>query len=117
MKDIVFIKDLQIKTTIGIYEWERKIKQTLAFDIEMATDIKKAAETDNIDDALNYKEVAKRVIETVETSKVFLVETLAETVANLILEEFDIPWVKLTLHKIGAVRGSKSVGLVIERGK
>ncbi len=117
MKDIVFINDLRIKTTIGVYEWERKIRQTLAFDIEMATDIKKAASSDSIDDALNYKEVAKRVIDTVESSEYFLVETLAEKIANLILEEFKISWVKLTLHKMGAVRGSKSVGLVIERGK
>lgn len=117
MKDIVFINDLRVTTTIGIYDWERKIKQTLSFDIEMATDITKAASTDSINDALNYKAVAKRVIDTVESSEFFLVETLAEKIASLILEEFKIPWVKLTLHKMGAVRGSKSVGLVIERGK
>lgn len=115
MNDIVFIRDLRIDTTIGIYDWERKIKQTLSFDIDMATDIRKAAVSDHIDDALSYKGVAKRVIAYVEDSEFLLVETLAENIANIIIEEFSVPWLKLTLHKVGAVRGSKSVGLIIER--
>ncbi len=114
--DIVFIHDLQIDTVIGIYDWERKIRQTISLDIEMATDISKAAKSDNIDDTLSYKTVAKRLIDFVENSEFELVEALAEEICRIVREEFDVPWVKLTLHKPGAVRGSKSVGVIIERG-
>ncbi len=114
--DIVFIHDLQIETVIGIYDWERKIRQTVSLDIEMATDVAQAAASDDIDDALSYKSVAKRLIEFVERSEYELVETLAEQICRIIREEFGVPWVRLTLHKPGAVRGSKSVGVVIERG-
>lgn len=114
--DIVFIEDLQIDTVIGIYDWERKIRQTVSLDIEMATDIGAAAKSDNIDDTLSYKTVAKRLIEFVEKSEYELVEALAEEICRIIRDEFDVPWVKLTLHKPGAVRGSKSVGVIIERG-
>ena len=115
--DIVFIQDLQIETVIGIYDWERKIRQTISLDVEMATDIDKAGKSDNIEDALSYKTVAKRLIDFVEQSEYELVEALAEKICSIILEEFSVPWVKLTLRKPGAVRGSKSVGVIIERGK
>ncbi len=115
--DIVFIHALQIETVIGIYDWERKIRQKISLDIEMATDIAKAAKSDNIDDALSYKTVAKRLIDFVEESEFELVEALAEKICSIIMEEFAVPWVKLTLHKPGAVRGSKSVGVIIERGQ
>lgn len=114
--DIIFIRDLRIDTVIGIYEWERSIRQTVSLDLEMATDIRKAAATDHIDDTLNYKEVAKRVIAFVEQSSFQLVETMAERIAELVLEEFAVPWLRLTLNKGGAVRGAKGVGIVIERG-
>ena len=114
--DIVFIHDLKIETVIGIYDWERKIRQAISIDLEMATDISKAAKSDNIDDALSYKTVAKRLIDFVEASEFELVEALAEKICSIVLEEFSVPWVKLTLHKPGAVRGSKSVGVIIERG-
>jgi dihydroneopterin aldolase len=114
--DIVFIHDLKIETVIGIYDWERKIRQTISLDLEMATDISKAAKSDNIDDALSYKTVAKRLIDFVEQSEFELVEALAEKICSIVLEEFAVPWVKLTLHKPGAVRGSQSVGVIIERG-
>ncbi len=114
--DIIFIRDLRIDTVIGIYEWERAIKQTLAFDLEMATDIARSAASDNIDDTLNYKAVAKRVIAFVEDSEYLLVETLAERVAELVRQEFSVPWIRLTLNKGGAVRGAQGVGVVIERG-
>lgn len=114
--DIVFIHDLRIETVIGIYDWERKIRQVISLDIEMATDISKAASSDNIDDTLSYKSVAKRLIEFVEQSEYELVEALAEEICRIVREEFAVPWVKLTLHKPGAVRGSKSVGVIVERG-
>ena len=115
--DIVFIHDLKIETVIGIYDWERKIRQTISLDLEMATDIRAAAKSDNIDDALSYKSVAKRLIDYVEQSEFELVEALAEQICSIVREEFDVPWVKLTLHKPGAVRGSRSVGVIIERGQ
>ena len=114
--DIVFIEDLKIDTVIGIYDWERKIRQTVSLDIQMAVNIREAARSDNINDTLSYKSVAKRLIEFVRESEYELVEALAEEICRLIRDEFDVPWVKLTLHKPGAVSGSKSVGVVIERG-
>ncbi len=115
--DIVYIRDLKIQTVIGIFEWERAIKQTISLDLEMATDIRPAAATDSIDDALDYKSVAKRIIHFVETSDFQLVETLAERIAAIVLEEFKVPWLRLRLSKPGAVRGSQDVGVVIERGE
>ncbi len=115
-QDIVFIEDLRIETIIGIYDWEREVKQTIALDIEMAADNVKAAASENIDDALNYKAVAKRLIAFTEDSKFQLVETLAESLAAIILNEFKVPWCRLKLRKMGAVTGSRSVGVIIERG-
>ena len=114
--DIVFINDLRIETIIGIYDWERKVKQTISLDLEMGADIRKAAKTDAIEDTLNYKAVAKRLISFVGESEYQLVETLAEKIAEIVLNEFSVPWVKLTVHKPGAVRGSRDVGVIIERG-
>jgi dihydroneopterin aldolase len=115
--DIIFLRGLEIETVIGIYDWERKIKQTVVLDLEMAADIHKAAESDRIEDALDYKAVAKRIIEFVEASDFFLVETLAERVAGIILQEFSVPWVRLMLNKRGAIRGASDVGILIERGE
>ena len=114
--DIVFINELRIETIIGIYDWERKVKQTISLDLEMGADIQKSAATDAIDDTLNYKAVAKRLIAFVEDSEYQLVETLAEKIAGIVLSEFNVPWLKLTVHKPGAVRGSRDVGVIIERG-
>ncbi len=113
--DLIFIHDLRVEATIGIFDWERRIKQALVLDLEMATDIRKAAASDDIKDTLNYKSVAKRLIEFVEASEFQLVETLAERIAQIILTEFDVPWMKLRLNKQGALRGARDVGLVIER--
>ena len=115
--DIVYIRDLRVETIIGIYDWERKIKQTVAIDLDMATDVKQAAETDAIDDALDYKTLAKCVIQFVESSEFQLVETLAEKIAELILKEFGVTWLRLNLNKPGALRGSRDVGVIIERGQ
>lgn len=114
--DIIFLRDLRIPTVIGIFDWERAVKQTVVLDLEMAADIRRAAASDHIDDTLNYKAVAKRLIEFVGQSEFQLVETLAERVAAVVLEEFDVPWVRLTLNKQGAVRGARDVGVIIERG-
>lgn len=114
--DTVFVEDLRIETVIGIYDWERKIKQTVALDLEMAFDNRKPASTDKIEDTLDYKAVAKRLIAFVESSHFELVETLAEQCAHIVRAEFQVPWLRLKLSKPGAVRGSKAVGVIIERG-
>ncbi len=114
--DIIFLRGLQIDTIIGIYEWEREIKQTVILDLEMAADIRQAATTDSIENTLDYKAVSKRVISFVESSSFYLVETLAEKTAEIILSEFSVPWLKLTLNKKGAIRGASDVGIIIERG-
>lgn len=114
--DIIYLRDLRIDTIIGIYDWERRMKQTIIIDLEMATDIRKAANSDNIEDTLNYKDVAKRLMSYVGDSEFELVETLAEKIAEIILTEFKVPWLRLSLNKKGAVRGVRDVGVIIERG-
>lgn len=114
--DIIFLKELRIEAIIGIYDWERNTKQPVVLDLEMATDIRKAAASDEIEETLNYKAVAKRLIDFVGDSHFQLVETLAERVAEIILQEFSVPWVRVTLNKEGAVRGASGVGVIIERG-
>ncbi|PKM22954.1 MAG: dihydroneopterin aldolase [Gammaproteobacteria bacterium HGW-Gammaproteobacteria-14] len=114
--DIVYIRDLKVATVIGIFDWERRIRQTVSLDLEMATDIRRAAASDHIDDALDYKAVGKRLIAFIEESEFQLVETLAERVADIVIGEFGVPWMKLRLSKPGALRGSQDVGIIIERG-
>ena len=114
--DWVFIEDLRVQTVIGIFDWEREIKQTVSLDLEMAFDIVAAARSDNIADTLDYKAVSKRLIQFVEKSEYQLVEALAEECARIILAEFPVPWLRLKLGKPGAVRGSSAVGVIIERG-
>ncbi|MES9860489.1 MAG: dihydroneopterin aldolase [Candidatus Thiodiazotropha sp. LLP2] len=113
--DIVFIRDLRIETVIGIYEWERGITQTVIFDLEMGADIAKGAKSDAIEDAVDYKAVSKRLVSFVRESKFQLVETLAERCAEIVLNEFQVPWVRLTLNKVGAVSAARDVGVIIER--
>ena len=114
--DIVYIRELEIDAIIGIYDWERETKQTVSIDLEMGCDNTKAAASEDIADALDYKSVAKRLISFVEGSESLLVETLAERIAAIVLEEFSVPWLRLRLGKPGAVTGSKDVGVIIERG-
>lgn len=115
--DIVYIRDLKIETVIGIFDWERRIRQTVSLDLEMACDIRKAAASDHIDDALDYKSVAKRLISFVGESEFQLVETMAERISDIVRNEFNVPWLRLRLSKPGAVRGSQDVGVIIERGE
>ncbi|ANE54220.1 MULTISPECIES: dihydroneopterin aldolase [Methylomonas] len=115
--DIIFLGGLEIDTVIGIYDWERKIKQKVILDIEMGCDIRKAAASDDIAHALDYKTVSDRVVDFVERSEFYLVETLIEEVANILLGEFKIPWIKITLNKKGAISRARDVGIIIERGQ
>ena len=114
--DIIYLNDLRIDTVIGIYDWERRTKQTVIFDIEMVVDVSKAAQSDNIDDTVSYKAVAKRLISFVSAAQFELIETLAERVAGILLDEFKVQWCRLRLNKRGAVRGVRDVGIIIERG-
>ena len=113
--DKVFIEALEIECVIGIYDWERTIKQPIVLDIEMAFDNRVPAASDSIDDTLDYKSVSKRLIQFVSESSFGLVETLAERCCEIILSEFNVSHVKMKLSKIGAVRGAKAVGVMIER--
>ncbi|HEX5788178.1 MAG TPA: dihydroneopterin aldolase [Woeseiaceae bacterium] len=115
--DIIFLHDLRVETVIGIWDWERRIRQTVVIDLEMAADIAAAAATDKVDDTLNYKLVAKRVQQFVAASDFQLVETLAERIADIIRGEFAVPWVRVRVCKPGAIRGARDVGVVIERGQ
>jgi dihydroneopterin aldolase len=115
-QDIVYIRDLEIRTVIGIYDWERQIKQKVSIDLEMAADIARAAETDAIADTLDYKSIAKAIIAFTEASSFQLVETLAERIAEIVIKDFGVSWLRLRVSKPGAVRGSRDVGVIIERG-
>ena len=115
MTDKIFIHALKTEAIIGIFDWERQVKQTVIVDIELSADIRKAALSDSIDDTINYKRIAKRVLKFVEESKFHLVETLAERIAMLVLNDFGIGWVRISLSKPGAIRSSRDVGVALER--
>lgn len=115
--DTIFLEELEVETTIGIWDWERKIRQTVSIDLEIGADIRRAAKQDDIDAALNYKAVAKRVQQFVSESEYQLVETLAEGIAELILEEFETPWIRVRVSKPRAISGAKDVGVSIHRSK
>lgn len=115
--DIVYIKELQIQTVIGIYDWEREIRQAVSIDLDMATDIRPAAATEDIGKTLNYKAISKRLIAFVEAAQFLLIETMAEEIAAIVLSEFPVSWLRLRLGKPGAVTGACDVGVIIERGE
>jgi len=113
--DKIFLTALTTECIVGIWDWERKIKQTVVIDVEMAANVRKAAATDKIEDTLDYKAVAKRIFQFVEESQFQLVETLTERIAEVIVREFKVEWVRVKLNKQGAIRGSRDVGIIIER--
>ena len=113
--DRIFLRELNVPAVIGIWEWERRITQTISLDLEMATDVRAAAAEDSIDAALNYKDIAKRLIAFTSESRFLLVETLAEAVARIIVTEYGVTWVRVSVAKPGAIEGSREVGVVIER--
>ena len=115
--DSIFLRELKVETVIGIWDWERRIRQTVSIDLEMSADIRRAAKTDSIEDTLNYKAVAKRVQQFVADSEFQLVETMAENISELVLAEFDVPWIQVRVSKPGAIRGAKDVGVRIHRSK
>lgn len=114
--DIVFIRELQIDTVIGVYDWERRVRQTLSLDLEMAFDNRPAAGSDDVRDALDYSAVAQQLIDLVSGSQYQLLESLAERCAELVMREFPVPWLRLKVSKPGAVKQARDVGVIIERG-
>ena len=115
MKDIIYIKDLRVKTIIGIFDWERKVKLEVSIDFEFPFDCKKAAAKDSIEDSTDYKTICKAVIKLVEESSFQLQESLAEGIASLVKDQFKVESIKLRVSKPGALRGAKDVGLIIHR--
>jgi dihydroneopterin aldolase len=113
--DKIFLSQLSVECIVGIWDWERRVKQTVIIDVELAADIRKAAATDHIDDTIDYKRVAKRLLTFVGESQFQLVETLTESIARVIITEFGVSWVKVRLNKRGAIRGARDVGIEIER--
>lgn len=113
--DIIFLTGLTTDCIIGIWDWERRVKQKVVVDLEMSADIRRAAASDAIEDTLDYKKVAKRLLAFVGDSQFQLVETLAERIAQMVVTEFDVAWVRVRLNKQGAIRGSRDVGILIER--
>lgn len=115
--DTIFIRELRIEAVIGLWEWEQRIRQVISLDLELAADIRRTAATDSIPDTLNYKAIAKRLIAFVEESRFQLVESLAQAIGELLMAEFSVSWLRLSVHKPGALRGARDVGVTIERGK
>ena len=113
--DIIFLSGLTTECIIGIWDWERRVKQKVVVDLEMGADIRRAAGSDRIDDTLDYKRVSKRLLQFIGDSEFQLVETLTERIAELVITEFSLPWVRVRLNKQGAIRGSRDVGILIER--
>ncbi len=115
--DIVYLHGLRLATVIGVWEWERQMKQTLVVDLDMGKDIRRAAETDAVDDTIDYKRVADRMAALAEDSDFSLVESLAERIAAILLAEFELEWVRVRIDKQGALREASNVGVIIERSR
>lgn len=115
--DIVFVKDLRFKTIIGCWDWERQVAQYVSIDLDMGWDNTRPAASEDLNDALNYKAVSKRVQQHVVDKQFELVETAADSIASLVMDEFSVPWIRVAIHKPFAVTGSKSVGVIVERGE
>ncbi|MEE9492726.1 MAG: dihydroneopterin aldolase [Gammaproteobacteria bacterium] len=114
--DTTFINDLRVETVIGVHDWERKIRQTLSVDVEMACDTAAAAKTDNLDKAIDYSAVCERLLAVATDSECQLLETLAETLCHTIMDEFNVAWMRLRLNKRAAIKQAGGVGIIIERG-
>lgn len=115
--DRIFLRGLTAECIIGFIEWERRVKQRVVIDLELPVDCRRASVSDDVADTVDYKKVAKRVLSYIEGSELKLVETLAHRVALLLLEEFGLEWVRISVNKPGAIRGSRDVGVVIERSR
>jgi dihydroneopterin aldolase len=113
--DIIFLRELKIETLIGVYEWEKRVPQTLQFDLEIGLPDSRACQTDNIKDALNYADIVRHIQSVLSSRHFNLLEALAEHIAQILLNDFNAPWVKISVAKLNAIRGSKMVGISLER--
>lgn len=113
--DIIFLHDFKAKTIIGIYPWERRVKQTIQIDLEIALPSNQAGQTDDIKDALDYAIIINRINKILAEKKFSLLEALAEHIAQTILTEFKSPWIKISIAKLGIIPGIKKLGVRIER--
>lgn len=115
--DTVYIKGLRVDTVIGVYDWERDIRQTVVLDLDMASDNRRAAADDRIELALDYAAIAEAIVAFVGDAEYQLIETLAEEVAALVQRDFNVDWLRLRVSKPGAVAQADDVGVIIERGE
>jgi dihydroneopterin aldolase len=115
--DRIFLRGLTAECIIGFIDWERRVKQTVVVDLELPVDCRQASSSDEVADTVDYKKVAKRVLAFIEASEFKLVETLAQRLALLLLEEFGLEWLRLSINKPGAIRNSRDVGVFIERSR
>lgn len=115
--DIIFLRELRIDTLIGVYEWEKRVPQTLQIDLEIALPNSRACQSDDIDDALDYAKIVRHLQDVLTSRHFNLLEALAEHIAQILLNDFNAPWVKVSVAKLQAIRGSKMVGISIERGQ
>jgi dihydroneopterin aldolase len=115
--DTIYIRNLRADCVIGVFDWERRIRQTVAIDLDLAADVARAASTDRLTDTVDYKAIAKRVVGYVAQSEFQLVESLAERIAEIVRTEFGVSWVRVRINKKGALRQATDVGVVIERGQ
>jgi dihydroneopterin aldolase len=115
--DIIFLRELKVETLIGVYEWEKRVPQTLQIDLDIALPDSRACATDDINDALNYADIVRRIQSELASRHFNLLEALAEHIAHILLNDFKAPWAKVSVAKLQAIRGSKMVGISIERGK
>jgi dihydroneopterin aldolase len=115
--DLIYVRNLKIDCVIGAFEWERRIRQTVAIDLDLAADVARAASTDRLGDTVDYKAIAKRLIDYVGNSEFRLVETMAERIAEIVRREFPVAWVRVRINKKGALRHATDVGVIIERGQ
>lgn len=115
--DMIYLKDLRVDAKIGVWEWERKILQTLVIDLDFAVDIGVASDSDKLDDTVDYKAISDRIMEFVGSSQFNLLEALAENLSKVLMGEFGLPWLRLKINKVGVLNGVKDVGIVVERGE
>lgn len=115
--DIIYLHNLRVDTVIGVWEWERRIRQTLILDIELATDFRRAGASDDIADTIDYKAVCDRVTTFTQTSAFKLIEALGDHLARIIFDEFGVQWLRLRITKQGVLRNVRDVGICIERSR
>ncbi len=115
--DIIFLRELRVETLIGVYEWEKRVPQTLQLDLEIALPDGRAGQSDDLADSLDYAQITAHIRKVLATRHFGLLEALAEHIARILLDDFKAPWVKISVAKLQAIRDCRQVGICIERGQ